>query len=242
MARPESWPHRLAHRAGLSIERFPPPGSLSRHLAEVFAHLGTDLVIDVGAHEGGYVARLREEVRWPGRVVSFEPASISYQRLLRRFGDDPAWTGHQLALGHEAGRAELRIFPKGDLNSLLEPSAYGLDRYQKFSRPEGTEEVEVRTISDIFDDTVGAARSVFLKVDTQGSDLDVVEGAGAVLDRSPGLQVEVAVKPLYEGAPALPEVLTRLGDLGYELTGLFPVSRAWGGVSLVTVDGVFCRS
>ena len=46
----------------------------------------------------------------------------------------------------------------------------------------------------------------FIKLDTQGSELDILHGAGSLLDNCSGLQLEVMFSPLYEGQPLFADV------------------------------------
>ena len=63
--------------------------------------------------------------------------------------------------------------------------------------------VEVRTLADEFRlvEDLARGRRVYLKLGTQGTDLDVVKGASGALEAVDGLQSEVAVRPIYEGVP-----------------------------------------
>ena len=65
---------------------------------------------------------------------------------------------------------------------------------------------------------------VYLKMDTQGWDLEVLAGASGCLERIQAFQSEVAMHPIYDGMPALHESLSRFQDLGFGVSGLFPVS------------------
>jgi hypothetical protein len=76
-------------------------------------------------------------------------------------------------------------------------------------------------------------------MDTQGFDLEVLKGARQALPRILGLQSEVSVKPLYEYMPDLHEAITTMTGLGFELTGLFPVTRE--GLGLIELDAVLAR-
>jgi hypothetical protein len=65
-----------------------------------------------------------------------------------------------------------------------------------------------------------------LKIDTQGFDVDVIEGGRRTLaDHVVALQVEVPIRNLYEGAPSLPEMVELVHDLGFEVTWVSPVAR-----------------
>lgn len=233
-----------ARRAGVTLARHPLPESLEGHLRTLLAAAKVGLVLDVGAHRGGFVERLRGDVGWSGPVTSFEPSPTSRAALEVAAGDDAAWTVLPYALGRQPGSARLHTYAKGDLDSLLPPSAYGRDRYRKFAQPVAEVEVEVVRLDQVLDEAtraVAADASMLLKTDTQGTDLDVVEGAGDMLERIPVLLLELAVRPLYEGAPTLVEALPRLAALGYEPTGLFPVSRA-ADLGLVTLDCTLRRT
>lgn len=59
-----------------------------------------------------------------------------------------------------------------------------------------------------------------MKTDTQGVNLEGLRSAGHRLDDIRAAQVEVAARPMYSGTPSMPEVLRRLGELGFEVTGM----------------------
>ena len=87
--------------------------------------------------------------------------------------------------------------------------------------------VEVHRLADVFDEVTAHVPDprVLVKVDTQGYDLEVVEGAAEVLCRVAALQLELPVKHVYDGMPRLAVTLDRLDELGFEVTGMFPVTR-----------------
>jgi hypothetical protein len=104
----------------------------------------------------------------------------------------------------------------------------------------GHEEVDVRTLNDSWQEFLdGLPQSrVFLKLDTQGSDLEVLKGATRLLPRLVGVQLEAALVPIYEQVPTFPETVLYLNSLGLGLTGMFPVSRD-SLLRLIEVDCVF---
>jgi FkbM family methyltransferase len=234
---------RLARAAGISLARHPAPNSLERHLKDVTRQLRINCVLDVGAHEGAYARLLRDEVGFTGHIASFEPADRSYARLVASRKGDQAWRGYRCALGREHRSARLNVFGKSRLNSLLAPSSYGIGLFPALADARATEVVEVRRLADVFDEVTAAvvAPRVLLKVDTQGFDIQVLHGAVDVLERIAAVQVEVPLKPIYEGMPSFATMLEWLGDFGFELTGVFPVSRDRDHLRLVELDCVLCR-
>jgi hypothetical protein len=85
---------------------------------------------------------------------------------------------------------------------------------------------------------------VYLKMDTQGYDLAVVEGASATLDRVLALQTEVALQPIYQDMrTTLCNTVPELRKRGFEVTGLFPVTRDQkDGLQIIEFDCIMVRS
>lgn len=81
---------------------------------------------------------------------------------------------------------------------------------------------------------------IFLKSDTQGWDLEVLDGATGLLDKVVGLMIEIHFETTYEGAPGFVEEMRRLGELGFLPTGVFPIFRSSSG-AIVEADCVCVR-
>ncbi len=233
---------RASRSAGLSITRHPAPNTLEWLTRQVFAKLEINCVLDVGAYFGGYVTFLRNEVLFDGQVFSFEPAAASYRELKAASGHDQRWQVFPFGLGSKRETATLNVFTSGDFNSLLSPNGYGPQRFATLAADAAVEEVEIRRLDEVVPALLEPVPSprVFLKIDAQGSDMDVIEGAGGALPSITALQLELSVRAIYRGQPSLPQTLAGLADLGFELLGVFPIAR--DGLRVVEFDGVFCRA
>ena len=232
---------RIAGKLGVSVMRYSESNYLTPHLRRLFPLLGIDCVLDVGANTGQFVDRLRRDVGYRGHVASFEPARAAYDRLTQHLSTDARWRGFRFALGREQGSAELNLFtPDGSLNSMLEPSTFGSDRFAALRLAPQKETVEVRRLDDVFADAVAPLVEpvTFLKLDTQGFDLEVLYGASGVIDRVAALVTELPVRPIYEGMPSLVEGVGHLQDLGFEITGMFPVTRDRDRLGAIEFDCV----
>jgi FkbM family methyltransferase len=232
---------RAAARLGVSVMRYRESNYLMPHLQRLFRVLGVDCVLDVGANTGQFVDKLRHEIGYRGHVASFEPAHAAYEQLARHLAGDTRWRGFNCALGREAGTAELNLFtPDGSLNSLLEPSEFGSDRFAALRLAPSKQTVRVRRLDEVFAEAVAPLVDpvTFLKLDTQGFDLEVLHGARDVLDRVAALVTELPVRPIYNGMPSLVEGLGHLHDLGFEITGMFPVTLDRDRLGAVEFDCV----
>jgi FkbM family methyltransferase len=197
------------------------------HLARLLPALGVNVVLDVGAHHGEY-ARLLREIGYRGRIVSFEPVSASYASLRGAMSKDRDWRGFKFALGAERAMVPINITGATDLTSFLTPSSYGALWFGGSSKIDRVETVEVECLDNVIESCVEgiATPRIYLKLDTQGYDWQVLQGATAALERVVGMQTEIAVQPLYVGQPLLfPDNIRPFLERGFEATGMFAVSR-----------------
>jgi hypothetical protein len=89
------------------------------------------------------------------------------------------------------------------------------------------ETVQVKRLDDVIGEVTAPAgyRSVYLKLDTQGYDLEVIKGASATLKSIAALQTEVSVLPIYERMPDWLTSFHLLKQHGFDIAGLFPVAE-----------------
>jgi len=213
------------------------------HLRGLFERFAIDCVLDVGANMGQYGSELRR-AGYRGRLLSFEPVSEPAARLRQAAAGDPAWTVHPIALGREDGTAELHIARHDVFTSFREPAAFAAQRFSEAVEIARRERVPVRRLEGVLDELLGAgpAPRCFLKMDTQGYDLEVFAGLGRWAKAIVGLQSEVAAIPLYTGMPRMAEAIARYESAGFELTGLFPVSRDEPTWRVIEFDCVMVRA
>jgi FkbM family methyltransferase len=201
-----------------------PTQPFGAELVALLRRLDIDCVLDVGAFTGTY-GRMLRELGYRGRIVSFEPASENFDALVREAAGDPAWETRRVGVGRAPGRLDLLLTGSAGCNSFLEPNAFAMGELPRMFGRKGVETVEVTTIDEAFDDATRGARAVFLKVDTQGYDLEVIRGAEASLPRVAALQVELALQRTYEGQPGYIEVLAELAEVGFAPAQLTPTYR-----------------
>ncbi|PYQ40134.1 MAG: FkbM family methyltransferase [Acidobacteria bacterium] len=213
--------------------------SLATHLAALLRLLEVDCVLDVGANRGQY-ARLLRRIGYRGRIVSFEPVPESFEELRRRAAGDPRWTTVPIALGAADTVLPLHVTSVTEFSSLRDPSDYARRTFPG-TVVTRTVQVPVRCLDGLWAEHVRAVDRVHLKLDTQGYDQQVLEGARDVLDRVVSVQTELAVKSVYDGVPHYTEAIPRLEARGFELTGVFPVLRD-PQLRIVELDCVMRRS
>jgi FkbM family methyltransferase len=209
-------------------------------LPALFEMYGVNCVIDVGAHEGEYAKRLRDG-GYEGRIVSFEPVPRAFAELERVAAADSDWHVHRLALGRKEGVTTMNAVP-GTLSSLRPPTEFGARRYKRLRDPEPVE-VQVRRLDSMLDEVLqGLERPrPYLKLDTQGFDLDAFTGTGDRISEFVGMQSELALMQIYEGMPRLPEALGTYEEAGFDVAAMYPVSRQGKTARVLEFDCVMVR-
>lgn len=206
----------------------------------LFETLGTDLVLDVGANAGQYAVEIRRG-GYAGRIVSFEPASETFARLREATRSDPLWTAQQLALGSAPCTATLNVAAnEGKSSSFLDQRevAFGTTATMRYV---GAETVEVSTLKTVGPDVASERDRIALKIDVQGLELEVLEGAGSFLDRVQAIETELSLYPMYEDQPDWRRLCDRTEELGFAFFAVDPGYSDPRSGRLIEMDGLFVR-
>lgn len=180
--------------------------------------LNVNCVIDVGANVGQFAYLLRR-LGYDKRIISFEPHPGAFSTLTARFGEDRQWRGWPYALGPRDGASTFMLNESSDLSSFL-PGRNANWHVTPI-------QVEMRRLDTIFDNLVEGINEprVFLKMDTQGYDLNVLAGATGSINHVVLLQSEISVFSLYEGMKPYYDSLQEFSRLGFSLADLALVTR-----------------
>lgn len=234
---------RVVQRAGFDIVRYPLGSSMARTVL-LLDHHKVDCVIDVGANDGGFGTAIRS-LGYKGRIISFEPLSGPFQSLSRKAAADPLWDVLQCAVGDAKGEVTINVSGNDGLSSSILPM---LERHTAVAP--GSRYVDTpRTPQECLDGLlptfdISPSANIFLKVDVQGYEKHVLDGAPQLLaSRSlRGVQLELSLVPLYADAMKFREALDRLESLGMSLMALDPVMADPDSGQLLQVDAVFFRN
>lgn len=219
-----------ADRAGvLVIQKWRVDGYLlAQRLKRVFNEYAIDCCLDVGANVGQYRDFLREEVDYKGLIISYEPDPASFKILEERKKNDDNWVVFNCALGDENSMLELNIMKSSVFNSFLSPDSSNTEYYKKHNAIAGKVRIQSKRLDSEFRELAHAhgVKNVFMKMDTQGYDLKVFEGAEACLDLIRGVQTEISVMPLYKNIPLIDESIAAFREKGYEVSGMYSLSES----------------
>ena len=232
---------RLARAFGYDLVPRKKAKALNAQLVAILKHHRIDTILDVGANVGQYGQRLRDW-GYDGRIISFEPLATAHQALSQRAAGDQSWlVAPCMAIGARDGDIEIQVSAESDMSSIL-PQNDLLKDISPTSAIQGIERVPLRRLDRVAPDFIGADDRVFLKVDTQGFEPEVLDGAADLLSRVVGVQLEMSLVPLYEGERNYLAMIERLGVAGFEPHLLLPGYFERKLARQLEIDGVFIRA
>ena len=203
------------------------------------------VLVDVGAR-GGLNMKWKplEDVT---RVIGFEPDAEECRRLNAQAHVNESFL--PVALSNTRGNITLNITRNTDCCSTLKPEYTLINRFSDAGdfQLSGSSEIPCDTLDNIVTDR-NIGNIDFLKIDTQGSERQVLQGAEKTLSQCGvfGIEIEAEFSPLYEGQSLFSDVDVLLREKGYTLFDIrtppgrkvrktAPAgSRQWSGQTLWT--------
>ena len=231
----------MLHRVGFELRRFSVEQSKNARFISMLRTHNVNLIFDVGANAGQFGVLLRE-IGFDGKIISFEPLSDARENLLNISKNDPLWQiALQTAIGEENGEIEIQIAGNSQSSSVLDM----LDTHVRAapdSKYIGKEKVPLRKLDSIAPDYMDSNSIAFIKIDTQGYETQVMNGAKKLMSQIVGLQVEISLVPLYKGQCLFDEMLKKLKNDGFELWSISTVFSDPNTGQLLQVDATFFRA
>ncbi|NML10179.1 FkbM family methyltransferase [Sphingobium sp. AR-3-1] len=218
------------------VHQYPEIQALKRFLS-AFA---VDCLFDVGANRGQYATTARRDAGYKGLILSFEPNPDVFAELQKQVASDRHWHVFNMALSDFDGTASFNIMAADQFSSLKKPSDAQDAIFADRNKVTKTVEMQCRRLDTLLPELTaqhGFARP-FLKMDTQGHDLSVCEGAGDVLTTMLGVQTELGVRPIYEGGTGYRAMIDWLEARGFVPSAFFANNKGHFP-QLVEMDGIF---
>lgn len=206
----------------------------------VLRSLGTvHTVLDVGANVGQFAVVARRH-HPDARILSFEPIPAAGARLQQVFVGDRRFEHLPLALSNEAGRATFHLAAADDSSSLLPIAERQVAEFAG-TQSVGTLEVDVARLDDALTRRDALERPVLLKLDTQGTELAVLEGGEETLAQTDHVILEASFVELYVGQAQATDLLRHLFERGFELRAVYDVKLSTNTGEPIQADLLFSR-
>jgi FkbM family methyltransferase len=175
------------------------------------------VVVDVGARWGA--SPIWDDLGDRCLTIGFEPDEAECERLNLLHAGQGNLRFVPLALGARPGLSPLYLTKGRGASSIYRPSDDAMRRHPALSAILPVEETTVieMTTLDSWCASEGIDHIDAMKIDTQGSELGVLEGASRILETVRAVEVEVEFNELYTGAPLFADVDRFLRARGFLL-------------------------
>ncbi len=199
-----------------------------------------DTIIDIGANIGQTRDNLREN-GFDGDIISIEPLPSLQDALQLKAKSDPKWTVLKpLALGDHNGTCEINISESSDMSSILKSSEELMTALPR-TRVMDKATVTMKTLDTIYEELNLESRRVFIKMDTQGYEMKILECAAKTLDKITGIQVEMSLFPLYEGEILFYDIINLLKQKGFSPHMMVETNFSRKLKRQLQIDGIFFK-
>lgn len=231
----------LLRKCGLDVREYIASRSDSARLLKLLQHHKIDSVLDVGANQGQYAGYLRA-IGYHGKITCFEPLESAH-RILKNVArrDGNIVVAPRMALGDQEGEITINI-SGNSLSSSILPMLETHAQVAPGSSYVSSEVVELKRLDALGLSCFEDSKGVFLKIDAQGYESQILDGAVGVLPQVEGLQLEMSLIPLYSGEPLYQEMIDKVEALGYVLHDMNPSFADSVTGRTYQVDGIFFRN
>jgi len=212
-------PRSIVRAAGFDVVRYVPRavGVVDARRLAAIQRGNVKTVLDVGAASGDFGRKLRAS-GYDGELVSFEPLAASFQALTAVAAKDGHWRIIQTAVGDREAAAEINVSGTAVSSSLLPMEPLHVETIPA-SKYEGREMVRIRSLDALVSELSEPLRGgpFYLKIDVQGYESRVLDGARETLTRVAAIEMEMSLRSLYRGATLFRDMVARLEGLGFTL-------------------------
>lgn len=177
-------------------------------------------VVDAGARFGTHLQERFYPLEKQGLLeyTGFEPDEAECRRLEQ---EHPEHEFRPVALGEKEGEKELVETDAPGCSSFLKPGRRFLQHFPRIApwfEVTGREKVEMTTLDRFLKESGTSAD--LLKSDTQGYEMEILEGARKNLDDISVIELEVFFKQVYMDQALFDEIYRFLAERGFELVDM----------------------
>ena len=202
--------------------------------------LNINLVIDVGANIGQFGSEIREK-GYLKSIYSFEPLIHAHKLLVANTLDDKQWQIHpRCAIGNFVGEIDINVAGNSYSSSIKEMLPAHIEAAPD-STPIGSHKADIITLDSLINTWENHTGNIYLKIDTQGFELEVLQGASETLEIVTAVQLELSIVELYEGQALYGYFFDFFESHGFRLYQLIPGFLNHQNGQLLQFDAVFVR-
>lgn len=191
-------------------------------------------ILDIGASNGGYAKKIRA-VFPLANIYSFEAINDSYKALLDCFKEDSKFKAYNICLSNYNGFCDFFVNEYKGSSSLLNMSRLHKEAYP-FTEKYKPIQIECKRLDTFIEEhKLNFDDNILLKLDVQGAEWIILEGAENILKRVKVVFMEVSFNTLYENSVLFTETVLKMNRLGFDVGGIENISQS-------LIDGTFLQA
>lgn len=196
-------------------------------------------ILDIGANRGIFT-KCAHYIYPQARLLAFEPVKECYQELCKLQNQLTGLECFNVALGDAPGEATMHVSKYDYSSSLLQ-----MGKLHKEAFPYSEEGTSQIVALDTLDNIMAGRefqRPMLIKIDVQGYEGAVLDGAMKTLDRTDFVVCEMSMSTLYDGQPLFHEIYQKLIRAGFTFKGPVGAVEHPQTKETLQVDGFFVRA
>ena len=194
------------------------PEACSIHARSMFFKEKMKIVFDIGACQGESISQFDSY----DLIYAFEPSSWSFSKLVENYEKDSRIKFYNMAISENDGEREMNFYDGYAYNSFHDID-YNSDFFEYlniidngFDVLTGKNFVQTKRL-DTFMNENCIDYVDFIKVDTQGHDLDVIKSLGTRISDVGLIEMEIQKIPLYKNSSSREESINFMSTQGFYL-------------------------
>jgi len=236
----ENWIGSLFNYFGFELRRHPHRTNPEYQLLIGLKYHNIDHIFDVGANTGQFSSKIRK-LGFEGNIISFEPLCSAYNALIKSTSKDNRWVAYpRCAIGDYDGDIVINVSENSVSSSIL-PMLDTHKEAEKKSNFVTSETVPIHKLDTVTSSYFENDINAFLKIDTQGYEWNVLNGALNIIPKLKGIHCELSLVLLYQGQHLWMELLERLENEGFILWNIQPGFTNIDSGRTLQIDAIFFR-
>ncbi len=200
-----------------------------------------NLVIDIGASTGEYAKMLRR-FGYDKYIFSVEPVSKSFKILNENCSSDKKWSSKQYIISKQnKNKIKINVSKDFDNSSILNSTELHLKNH-KGAEFFYSEEIDSKSLDQLLNDDVNIQKNMMLKIDTQGTESDILESGNASLDKFKLIQIELSIQKLYSNQKLWTEVIQFMKERRFDVWSIIPGYKDKNKSQLYQIDAIFYKN
>lgn len=196
-------------------------------------------ILDIGAYKGTFAAAA-SYIFPRAKIYAFEPIKESYEKIVKLQERFPNIIAVNSAVGKTDG--EISFYK----NAFLPSSSYKLmlKRHKDeflFTKNESVIKVNSMRLDQFLKDKE-LKHPIFMKIDVQGAELDVLESASNYIKNIDAIMIEVSLVKLYGDAPTFDDINSYLKSTGMNFVDVVDKLFSPKNKKIIQFNAIFIRN